>query len=213
MKKNFSIILSCMLLASSVFVGCGNNPSKASNSDNSSTTSQEQNEIKDQKLIEPPDEGWTIEELLSVTYLYGNQMSYPITLNSLPDEVEGRDQEPNISGNIMVRLYHGDEMIGFGLYDTKSEDEVDMDTPFNYIQFFIDKETDDSLVINGKSLGSDYENMTDYLGQIAEDNDDSDNTIFYKTKDDSFKLDAVVSANVFTTLAIYNMSDIETDTE
>lgn len=203
----------CTLIISCCLPGCGNDvPQNAENSISTNSVSESKKNV-DFKTVEPPEEGWTIEELLSVTYLYGKQLSYPLTLNSLPDEVEGRDQEPNIKGDILVTLYHGDETIGFAAFDTKSEDEVDMDTPFRYIAFLGDKENDDSLVINGKSLGSDYENMTDYLGQLAEDNDDKEYTIFYRTKDDSFKLNATVIDNVFKTLVIYNISNAKTDIE
>lgn len=36
--------------------------------------------------MEPPEGGWTIEELMSVTYLCGKQLTYPLTMEYLGED-------------------------------------------------------------------------------------------------------------------------------
>lgn len=85
----YIIILSCFTLT-----GCENNSPEANNSDNTSTTSQEQNETKDQKVIEPPEEGWTIESLVNTVTFFGKELSYPITLEQFGDDFSINTAEP-----------------------------------------------------------------------------------------------------------------------
>lgn len=46
-----------------------------------------------QKIIAPPDEGWTADELMSVAYLNGIQLEYPLTLRSMGSGVSLTDTE------------------------------------------------------------------------------------------------------------------------
>lgn len=215
MKRKILSMFFCSMILSGTVSGCGTDKSTTDNLPFSSIVEETSEATTFQvaetatRIMKPPEEGWTIEELLSVTYLYGEQLSYPITLNSLPDVVEGGDKEPTKAGDIAVQLYHGDDIIGFGTYNVSSVDSIDNDTPFNVITFYYNSKDkiENRLVINGKRIGSDYGNMSDYLGELAEDLDNNDNTIFYKTKDDIFRINAVNRKNVFTTLSLHNISD------
>ena len=219
-RKIFSLFLCSMVLTGGL-VSCSTDKSTADTSLSSSTVEETTEAATDQvaeteyKTMDPPEEGWTIEELLSVTYLYGEQLSYPITLNSLPNEVKEGDFETTRAGDIAVQLYHGDDVIGFGTYNVDSVDVINSDTPFNVITFYYNSKDDtkNKLMINGKKIGSDYGNMSDCLGELAEDTDNNDNTIFYKTKDDIFRINAVNRENVFTTLSLHNISDAKTNKE
>ena len=80
MKKKFSIVLSLILLSSFVFVGCWTDPPETSYSDSTNTTLSEQNEATNQKVIESPEEGWTIESLV-------NAMTFFRKRNFLSDDI------------------------------------------------------------------------------------------------------------------------------
>ena len=100
-------------------------------------------------------------------------------------------------------LYNGDNKIGFGVYYKKSKNEINKDTPFNAISFNINSK----MVINGKKLGEEYGNMNDYLGEPAEETDHNENTTFYKTKDDIFRINVGDNKNLFKIFAIRNIPD------
>ena len=158
-------------------------------------------------VIKPPDDGWTIEGLLDVTYLYGKPLTTPFNLKSLGKEVEGRDKEPNIAGRIMISIFHDDELIASAVYDKTSEDEVNEDTPFASIQFFRDDKAPESLVINGKRLGSDDSDVADYLGKVVDDNDNKENTVYYMTKDNGFSIETINRDGKFISFVLKQLCD------
>ena len=61
MKRRIKALFLCLTIAAVSLAGCG----------------------QKHKTMETPDDGWTMKELLSVTYLCDNQLSYPLTVESL----------------------------------------------------------------------------------------------------------------------------------
>ena len=215
-KKTFALIM-VLTAAASVFTGCtsaesdsssAKNISAESTSDNAAETSSgELDSISDHHVIEPPAEGWTADELMSVTYLYGKQLEYPLTLASFGDSFELRDQEPNIAGYVHVSLFHDDKIVGNVVFKEKTVDEVTNDTPIDQFMFIGDDSVPDSLVINGKSIDTDYGDMTEYLGEVFENSDSSETNVFYKTKDNSFNLRTTNKNGIFSIVSIYDLCD------
>ena len=63
--------------------------------------------------MEPPEAGWTIEELMSVTYLCGKQLTYPLTMEYLGEDFsldEANKTELKLS--IGYPLLYKDKKIG-----------------------------------------------------------------------------------------------------
>ncbi|WP_295081775.1 hypothetical protein [Ruminococcus sp.] len=197
-----NVLRAFCLCSAMIAASCLNGCSKADPAEKQNASVFQQTTISDYNITKPPDDGWTLDELLGVTYLYGKPLTSPLTLNSLGKDVEGRDKGTNIEGHVMISVYHDDEYIAAALYDATSEDEVDGDTPFSYIQFFKDDKDPESLVVNGKRLGTDYGDMADHLGKVIEDNDDNIHTIFYKTKDDSFSLETIYRDDKFASFVL-----------
>lgn len=94
MKKKFLIVLSCIILASPVFVGCGNNPPEASSSDSTSATLLEQKEMTEPETAEATTEPSTkentsdfdMDKALENTYLCGVQLVPNLTWGMLGED-------------------------------------------------------------------------------------------------------------------------------
>lgn len=208
MKKKIVAIISGAVMTTSGFTGCASTESDTSSAKTSTATASEKSgNVPDYHVIEPPAEGWSAEELMSVTYLYGKRLEYPLTLDSLGDSIELKNMEPNIAGNIHVGLYHDDKLVGNVIFKVKTVEEVSDDTPIDSFLFMGDDIVPDSLVINGKSIDADYVDMKKYLGEVVENSESSEKAIFYKTKDDSFTIDALNSEGVFSMISINNLCD------
>jgi len=212
-RNNISILL-CLAAAACLLTGCAsskNGSDELSNDSSSSavaeTSTSEADSITDYHTIQPPEEGWTTEELMSVTYLYGRQLTYPLTLGALGDSIELKNMEPNIAGNVHVTLCHGDQIVGNAIFNVKTVEEVNQDTPIDQFMFLGDQNTPNSLVINGKSIDTEFENMQGYLGETVKSSESS--KIFYKTKGDSFTIAAINSNGVFSALSLYGMSQTQ----
>ena len=80
-KKVIALLL-CSAVTVCALPGCGHD---ITSSDVSDVSTEHTTEVV-YKTVEPPDYKWTIEELLSVTYIHGYQLSYPLTLEVLGDE-------------------------------------------------------------------------------------------------------------------------------
>lgn len=123
MKEKFLICFSCILLASSAFVGCGNDPPEASNSDNTSATFQEQDETTEPETIEATTEPLTeesadtfdMDKALENTYLCGVQLAPNLTLGMLGEsfsvDPEGAVLSPQ-SGNLSCDVKYKGQYLG-----------------------------------------------------------------------------------------------------
>lgn len=165
------------------------------------------------KTLQPPEDGWTMDELLGVTYLYGTPLSSPLTLNSLGKEVEGRDKQTNVAGKVMILIYHGDKIVANALYNETSVDEVDGDTPFAYIHFSGDKNDPESLVVNGKQIETEYGDMTEHLGKTRDGIEGHEGSVstmtgyYYKVKDDSFTIETINDDGKFSALVLKELNN------
>ena len=212
-RKNLSRLF-CLAAGLFALTGCGTaehgaetaaSTAAAATSTAATTAAAAAVSAADRHVMQPPAGGWTAEELMSVTYLYGRQLAYPLTLAALGDSIELKNMEPNIAGNIHVTLCHGGQTVGNAVFSVKTVEEVGQDTPIDQFMFLGDQNTPDSLVINGKCIDTEFMDMQSCLGEESENGETSDKKICYKTTGDSFTLAALNSSGMFSSLSIYGL--------
>lgn len=100
MKRKILSLFLCSVMLVGFILGYGTDKSTANTSLSSSTVLK-----TGYKTTKPSKDGWTIEKLMSITYIYGEQLSYPITVNSFPDIVKDEDFYQDKSGDTIVIMY------------------------------------------------------------------------------------------------------------
>lgn len=174
--KNFFNVLLCITMLMCSATGC-----RADN--NSSVDSKaEQSQSIEYETIKPPEDGWTIEELMSVTYVCGKQLTYPLTMNSFGNKVEIFEdtlkvQNAKETPSVMAELCSDNEFMGAAFFNRGSVDDVSGDTPINTISFdthsdFFEK-NGSPIILNGVSFGDTKEELIDALGSKAKINEEA----------------------------------------
>lgn len=189
MKKNILIVMSCMLLASSAFVGCGNDPPEASNSDNTSATFQEQDETTEPETIEATTEPLTeestdtfdMDKALENTYLCGVQLAPNLTWGMLGEDFsvdpEGASHSPK-SGNLSCSVNYKGQYMGVIIFkDCEIVDNITEDSEI--FSIFIQNDDMDKfdvpkISVNGVILNDTHENLYGSLGKCCEIEDNGD---------------------------------------
>ncbi|MDE6132106.1 MAG: hypothetical protein K2G04_01835, partial [Oscillospiraceae bacterium] len=130
MKKFFAVLAAACLIWG--MVGCQQN-------DDVLTEQSVQNsiEISEMKTIEPPQNGWTLEDLLSVTYIYGNQIISPYTLESLGSNFTFDNNNVSEVENDMcsAHLYYKNMPIAAVNFNESDSKKVNSDTLINTLSF------------------------------------------------------------------------------
>lgn len=92
MVKIYKIILPALLAITTAFSmsGCGNDisaePPVQDNEISTEVTSTQEKEVISYEIVEPPEGGWTTEEIMNVTYFCDKKLSYPLSLDALGDD-------------------------------------------------------------------------------------------------------------------------------
>lgn len=156
-KKSFAVIAAACLLFG--LVGC-----KA-----------DAGQDKAQKTVEPPESGWTHEQISEVTYLCGEPFSLPCKLEDLPDDFEiskvvPRNKDSEFHTYITVNgqdigyydawLQIGSEDVGLAHYYVSGNDRIIFS-----IEFSPDLHERDILIINGINQNSSFEKIKKSFGK------------------------------------------------
>ncbi|MDE5859073.1 MAG: hypothetical protein K2H23_01580, partial [Oscillospiraceae bacterium] len=99
MKKLLAVLAAACLVF--CMVGC---------QQNSVSTGQNSIEVSEMKTIEPPENGWTLDELNEVLYLNSQQIQLPLMFSSLKDGYEIRDKRYKSEAS------HNNDVVGGYLY-------------------------------------------------------------------------------------------------
>jgi len=188
MKKRIFSLLLCSVILMSSTVGCGRDENTVTES--SSTHS----ETMEYQTMEPPEDGWTVEELLSVTYLCGTQLSYPLTLESLgedfslnTDEMSYRETEKSVIAGV---LYKDEFFATIWQTSTNTFSEITNDMPISAIEIsFYGSEIDDPIVMNGITFSEDVESVISAFGEPNEVYADNSILTYYLNGDESKTLE------------------------
>lgn len=176
--KKILIAISCMLLASSVFVGCGTDSHETNKSDNVSTSVQEPNKTTDQKVVEPPEEGWTIESLVDTMTFFGKELSFPITLEQLGDDFSIDTTSAVVDtelNSIITKLNYNDEFVCMiSYFGHTSIDEIDRNASIDFLSLSKNEKFGDYFSVNSVSFGTKIDEIVDLLGVPTDGADKSD---------------------------------------
>ena len=188
MKRKILSVFLCSVMVSGVVSGCGTDTATTDTSLSSSTVEETTEAATAQvteteyKTMEPPEDGWTIEELMSVTYLCGKQLTYPLTMNSFGNKVEIFEDTLKVHNakdtpSVMAELCSENEFVGAAFFNRDSVDDVSGDTPINTISFdthsdFFEK-NGSPIILNGVSFGDTKEELIDALGSKVKINEEA----------------------------------------
>lgn len=130
-----------------------------------------------QKTVAPPENGWTAEELMSVSYLDGIEMSSSLTLRDLgsayfySDFPEGTDERGK-------RIHHLEKelLLSSGVYFTVNEpgEKLTADSRIDYMQTYI-------FTVNGLSAEDSEAEIEKALGKPDRITDEDDKRLYYYT--------------------------------
>ena len=163
-KKIFSVLL-CITMLMCSSTGCGVDESSSVDS------TVEQSQSVEYKTIKPPEDGWSIEELLNVTTFFGHQLSYPLTPDVLGDDFTIVTEDAVIkNGNVGVELDYQDEFVCMISYTgLKKIENIKNDSVIGRMSVYKKEEFGNYITINSISFGSNYDDVERALGTPIDD--------------------------------------------
>ena len=149
MKRKFLSILTAIAVAASLSA-C--QPSSSTELiDSVTTVVEEVAEPIEMKTIEPPEDGWTVEQLNEVIYINGINHDYPIIMHDLGDDFTADDN---------LVLYKNELAFGGSINDKGIYNSLMFSTAWNQSEI-----PNNMLInINGITLGSDLQEISLKLG-------------------------------------------------
>lgn len=144
------------------------------------TTQNEQTsgEAIEIKTIDPPEDGWTLDELMNVTYIYGKTINLPCTLNDLPKEFtynKNEDYSINEEDNsiAIILKYHNDSIGSIVIQNCSTLDDISEQSIVCrlFVSDWLNDKNKDNIFVNGLLLDDYYESVVEKLGtpDITED--------------------------------------------
>ncbi|MBQ3139728.1 MAG: hypothetical protein IJB68_09515 [Ruminococcus sp.] len=184
MKRKILSLFLCSVMLAGVVSGCGTDTATTDTSPSSSTVEETteaptvQVTEAEYKTMEPPEEGWTIEKLMSVTYICGKQLTYPLTVDDLPNEV-GLDMEnAGYARHCIAPMNINSEYFGNCVIEVNEKNESTGMIESIIVDEFTSKITN-NIVVNGITIGSTERDLYENLGEPNEVYDTSINTYKY----------------------------------
>ena len=170
MKKILAVLTAACLVFG--MVGCQQNNDVSAEQD-----VQDSVEIAEMKTIEPPENGWTLEELNEVLYLNGQQIQLPLMFSSLKDGYEIRDKlyksEASHNNDVVGGyLYYENYVIAMiTFYELETDIEI-LNLYFFTDMYEVNQDYTDYININGFGLKNNVNDVYDFLGNEFENKDD-----------------------------------------
>lgn len=131
---------------------------------------------EEQTVIAPPEDGWTAEELMSVSYLDGIRLSYPLTLRDLGSAYGIAFDFEDDNGNTAYCIGSGFMVLQSYAY-IKFSPDVSEPSPDARINKLIG--IDENISVNGVRKRDDSDAVISALGQPDSIEERDDNFIHY----------------------------------
>ena len=194
MKRKILSVFLCSVMLAGAVSGCDADESTTDTSPSLSTV-EETTEVSTVQIteteyitMEPPEGGWTIEELMSVTYLCGKQLTYPLTMEYLGEDfsIDETSEIFSKSSDGFPLLYKN-KSIGLVGFEKNSENSSDYDN-ITTIMFNTNVSSSalDCIVVNGISLGSINTDVKSMLGTPCDKSTDGRYAYTIQNGDDKF---------------------------
>ena len=173
MKRKILSVFLCSVMLAGVVSGCGTDTATTDTSPSSSTVEETTEAATAQvteteyKTMEPPEDGWTIEELMSVTYICGKQLTYPLTVDDLPNEIELDMENAGYARYCIAPMNINSEYFG----NCAIELDENNDSTGLIESIIVDEfksSITDNIMINGITIGSTEKELYDSLGKPNE---------------------------------------------
>lgn len=165
MKRFCSLFAAAAILLS--LSGCQSNDTRQDTQ--SSAVIEQTNETTEIKTIEPPEDGWTLEELNNVIRINGINYSFPVTLGTLAETYTYDNDYIYTDKAGTIFYYNNTYAFGAGLEYNDVEDINNNSKIISAIFTILDDESQikssDLISVNGVKLGDTYENMINQLGE------------------------------------------------
>lgn len=169
MFKIYKIILLVLFTITNVFSlsGCGNNTSSETVQNTEILTEVpliQEDEVISYNTVEPPEDGWTTEEIMNVTYLCNKKLEYPLSLEFLGDDFSLSHYVKSASENRLVpaRLEYKNKYLANATV-VKPHDEIMI---YNIVLFpdTCKVENVEPFVINGVKMYDNFDDVIKALG-------------------------------------------------
>lgn len=175
MKKIISAIVSFMILCT--FSSCGTAKAAV-------TEPVKPAEIK---TVEPPENGWTVEELANTIYFNGKPIQLPLRISDLGDKYDfNKDDVSFLGTSATVALTYNSKIIAVVTLENCLElEDVYTSDVSHIILSSIDEVEDltDHITINGISLSSSIDDVISCLGEPQLTNvDDNSGVLIYNIR-------------------------------
>jgi len=141
--------------------------------------------------MEVPENGWTAEDIISVSYINGNQMKYPVRMSDLDMDYEAADWELTDYAGYRVRCAYNNgkffhKNLCYNFYGAKSLEDITKDTPADaFTVLYAEKDRDNIFVMNGLPIGGSTEQMLGCLGKPVRQSGLDGTMIYWYTPEDS----------------------------
>lgn len=167
-KKIFGVLLCTTMLICSA-VGC-----KADEkSSNDSTV--EQSQSIEYETIEPPESGWTKQQIFDTTYIGGSKISLPATLKSMGKDFEFNKESIEVNENkhyAKAELLYKNKLLGnVRIENVDSISDIDEETPLTVLLINSDTceaKSREPVVVNGIKLGDALDKVLNAMGDSYE---------------------------------------------
>ena len=134
-----------------------------------------------------PENGWTAEDIISVSYINGTQMKYPVRMSDLDMDFEAADWQMTDYAGYRVRCAYNNgsffhKNLCYNFYDAQSLEDITGNTPADaFTVLYAEKDRDNIFVMNGLPIGGTKEQMLECLGEPVSKSGLDGATIYWYT--------------------------------
>ena len=170
MKKQIIAVLAALACT---FTACGNQGEEQVTAISEESAAS----VAEMKTVEPPEDGWTLEELNQVLYMNGQKIELPLMFSSLGEGYEIRDKRYNDESSedsdiVGGYLYYENELIALVTF-YESENDIEFLTLFFYPEIYeANQDSSEYIKVNGFGLKSQLTDVYNSLGnQFTNENE------------------------------------------
>lgn len=126
-------------------------------------------DLEPSAVIEPPEDGWTLEELNQVLYMNGQKIELPLMFSSLKEGYEIKEKqysnEANSDRTAVGNLYYGNEFVAIVAFN-ELEKDISIGTLLFETSYYEESQNStEYIILNGLRLNDDASKIEECLGK------------------------------------------------